>query len=67
MELRTPRYMTLQETAEYLALPLSMIYRLSSEGRLPGKVTWGVRTIRVDRQKLDAWVDAQEVEADATR
>lgn len=48
------RYMTLEETAEYLSLPLTMIYRLSSKGELPGKVRWGQRTVRVDREALEA-------------
>ncbi len=53
------RFLTLNETAEYLALPLSMIYRMSSENRLPGKVCWGPRTVRIDRARLDAYLDAQ--------
>ena len=61
-----PRFLTLAQAAEYLALPLSYLYRLSSsEGRLPGKVVWGARTIRVDRLVLDAWIQGQEVKADA--
>lgn len=47
------RFLTLEETASYLRLPLSMIYRLSSEDRLPGKIRWGQRTVRVDRLELD--------------
>lgn len=48
------RYMTLEEVAEYLNLPLTMIYRLSSRGDLPGKISLGHRTIRVDREVLEA-------------
>lgn len=48
------RYITLEETAEFLSLPLSMIYRMSSDGRLPGKIIWGARTVRIDREILEA-------------
>lgn len=50
------RFMTLQETAAYLSLPLSMVYRLSHEGRLPGKIVWGAKTVRVDREALDQYL-----------
>lgn len=58
-----PRFLTLEQAAEYLSLPLTMIYRLSAAGELPGKITWGARTIRVDRLVLDAWISEQEGES----
>ena len=53
------RFLTLEEVAQLTNLALSYIYRLSAEGRLPGKVKFGARTIRVDRLKLMAWLEAQ--------
>jgi len=47
------RFITLQETSEYLGLNLTMVYRLSSENRLPGKVKFGHKSVRVDRHELD--------------
>ncbi len=58
------RFMSLSEASSYLSLPLSYLYRLSSANKLPGKVVWGTRTIRVDRLALDAWIEGQEVKAD---
>ena len=49
--------LTLEQTAEYLSLPLSMVYRMSSDGRLPGRVKWGQRTVRVDVAELDAYIE----------
>lgn len=53
------RWLTLQQTADYLAVPMSYIYRKSHENRLPGLVRLGAKTLRVDRQKLDNWLEAQ--------
>ena len=51
------RFMSLESASIFLNLPLSMIYRLSAEGRLPGKVRWGSRTVRVDREILEEWLN----------
>ncbi len=59
------RFLTLQQTSTYLNLPLSMIYRLSAEGRLPGKVCWGNRTVRVDREILEEWLSTARGVRDA--
>lgn len=48
------RFMTLEETAEFLNLSKTMVYRLSSRGELPGKIELGHRTIRIDREILEA-------------
>lgn len=50
------RYLSLRETSEYCGLELCYVYRLSCQNRLPGKITWGARTIRVDRVELDRWL-----------
>ena len=51
------RFFTLEQTAEYLALPMSKVYAMSAAGEIPGKVKLGSRTVRVDRRKLDAWLE----------
>ncbi len=51
------KYMTLKQTAQYLNLPLPYIYRMSANKQLPGKVSWGRKTVRVDKAKLIDWID----------
>ncbi|MHB0977715.1 MAG: helix-turn-helix transcriptional regulator [Candidatus Aquicultorales bacterium] len=53
------RYLTLEETAELTGLSLHYIYGISAQNRLPGKITWGSRTIRVDRLVLEEWLNKQ--------
>lgn len=53
------RFLTLVETSEYCGLEKSYIYRLSSQDRLPGRISWGRRTVRVDRLALDKWLEGQ--------
>jgi excisionase family DNA binding protein len=48
------RFMTLEETAAFLNLSKTMVYRLSSRSELPGKIELGHRTVRVDREILEA-------------
>lgn len=55
------RYVSLEEAAKYCGLTLPYIYRLSSEGKLPGKIKFGQRTVRVDLDVLQAWLDAKAV------
>lgn len=57
--MESKRYLTLEETAEYINLPLSKIYDLSARDMLPGKVVWGRRTIRVNRAVLDESLNEQ--------
>ncbi len=51
------QFLTLGQTAEYTNLPLHYIYRLSSQNQLPGKVVWGRRTVRVNKETLDNWLN----------
>lgn len=55
------RFLTLEQTAKYLNVSLSYIYRLSHIGRLPGKVTLGSKTVRVDREQLERWILNQSI------
>ena len=57
------RFLTLEQTAEYLNLPMSMIYRMSSDGRLP-TTKWGSRTVRVDKQILDGHLETMRGNGD---
>jgi len=53
------QWMTVKEVAEYLRLSPDMIYRLAQRGRIPvSKV--GSRW-RFKKEKIDQWMDAQEV------
>jgi excisionase family DNA binding protein len=45
-------FLTLKQAASLLNLPLSYLYRMSSENRLPGKVVLGKRTVRVNKDVL---------------
>ncbi|MDI6716588.1 MAG: helix-turn-helix domain-containing protein [Actinomycetota bacterium] len=59
------KYLTLDEAAELANINKSYIYRLSYEGRLPGKVSWGKRTVRVDREIFENWLKAQASASDS--
>lgn len=50
------RFMTLKETAEFLGLSLRQIHELSRQNRLPGRVAWSKRMVRVDRLSLETWL-----------
>ncbi len=55
------RWLTLAETASYLSVPISFVYKASSRGDLPGKVKlMSDRVIRVDRFELDRYLEAQK-------
>jgi len=59
IKMTEPRFLTLSQASELLNVGLAYIYRLSAEGRLPGKIVLGARTIRVDRERLLAFMEAQ--------
>ncbi len=54
-----PRYLTLTETAAFTELPLDFVYQLSAQDKLPGLIRWGTRTLRVDREALQLWLNEQ--------
>lgn len=57
----SPEFLTAEEVAEYLRLPLSTVYKLVKDKRLPGfKVGkhWRIRT-----EAIQDWIKEQEQKA----
>jgi excisionase family DNA binding protein len=53
----TERLLTVAETARYLRVSESTVYRALADGRIPGSKVLG--KWRVDRGELDAWIKQQ--------
>jgi excisionase family DNA binding protein len=57
------RFLTLKQVADYLGIKLSAVYQMSHAGKLPGKCRFGLgekpRNVRVDKLKLDEWIESQ--------
>jgi excisionase family DNA binding protein len=51
-----PEIMTIDETAQYLRISLSSLYKLAEDGRIPCQKVG--RRWRFRRQTLDRWLDA---------
>ena len=51
------RLLSVEEAATYMGVPKSFIYRLSHEGRLPGRVSLGHRTLKIDKERLDRFIE----------
>jgi excisionase family DNA binding protein len=51
--------MTVEEVSEYLRLAQSTIYKLLSEGKLPGRKIGG--SWRFSRRALDEWIEVDVV------
>lgn len=51
-----PEILTIHETAEYLRIPLSSMYKLAQEGKIPCQKVG--RHWRFRRQALDRWLEA---------
>ena len=56
-----PRYLTLEDVATYLSTSVPQVYALVRSGELPAIKLGGRGVWRVDRSKLDAFLDALEV------
>jgi len=50
--------MTVEETAKYLRIPRSTVYKLAQEGRIPCQKVG--KHWRFRRQTIDHWLDASE-------
>jgi len=50
-----PAILTIYETSEYLRIPLSSMYKLAQEGKIPCQKVG--RHWRFRRQTLDRWLD----------
>lgn len=55
-----PRYLTLDDVAAYLSTSVPQVYALVRSGELPAIKLGGRGVWRVDRSKLDAYLDDLE-------
>jgi excisionase family DNA binding protein len=53
-----PALLTIDEAARYLRLSRAKVYSMAARGELPS-VKMG-RSVRVRRERLDAWLDSQD-------
>jgi|HubBroStandDraft_1064217.scaffolds.fasta_scaffold442089_1 excisionase family DNA binding protein len=51
------RYIQPKEAARKLNYPLASFYRLIRDKRMPGVVRLGPKSIRIDAEKLQKWID----------
>ena len=56
----SPRYLTLDDVAAYLSTSVPQVYSLVRSGELPAIKLGGRGVWRVDRAKLDAYLDDLE-------
>jgi excisionase family DNA binding protein len=56
----TPRYLTLEDVATYLSTSVPQVYALVRSGELPAIKLGGRGVWRVDRGKLDTYLDELE-------
>ncbi len=57
-----PRYLRLNDVATYLSVSVSQVYALVRSGELPAVKIGGRGVWRVDREKLDAYLEKVEHE-----
>lgn len=57
-----PRYLKLEDVATYLSVSVPQVYALVRSGDLPAVKIGGRGVWRVDRRKLDAFLDDLEAE-----
>lgn len=57
MENSLPEIMTIEEVAEYLRIPLSSLYKLAQQGKIPASKVG--RHWRFRREFIDRWIDNQ--------
>jgi excisionase family DNA binding protein len=50
-----PEVMTINETSQYLRIPVSTLYKLAQDGRIPGQKVG--RHWRFRRQAIDNWLE----------
>ena len=60
-----PRYLKLEDVATYLSTSVSQVYALVRSGELPAIKLGGRGVWRVDRKKLDDYVERLEKETQA--
>jgi len=62
-----PRLLTLDEVAVYLSVSKAQVYAMVRSGELPGVKVGGRGVWRVDRQRLDDYIERLHVETEAWR
>jgi excisionase family DNA binding protein len=62
-----PRLLTLNEVAVYLSVSKTQVYAMVRSGELPGVKLGGRGVWRVDRLKLDDYIERLHVETSAWR
>jgi len=57
MENKLPEFMTIEEVSEYLRVPLSSLYKLAQQGKIPASKVG--RHWRFRREFIDRWINDQ--------
>lgn len=57
MENHLPEIMTIEEVAEYLRVPVSSLYKLAQQGKIPASKVG--RHWRFRREFIDRWINDQ--------
>ena len=57
MENRPPEIMTIEEVADYLRVPVSSLYKLAQQGKIPASKVG--RHWRFRREFIDRWINDQ--------
>lgn len=64
LEVQKPKPMTFDETATYLDISKSHLYKMTSQGKIPHFKPYG-RKIYFDKVSLDRWVYSKPVKSNA--
>lgn len=57
MEDKPPEFMTIEEVSEYLRVPISSLYKLAQQGKIPASKVG--RHWRFRREFIDRWINDQ--------
>lgn len=57
MENKLPEFMTIEEVSEYLRVPISSLYKLAQQGKIPASKVG--RHWRFRREFIDRYIDDQ--------
>ena len=57
MENKLPEFMTIEEVSEYLRVPISSLYKLAQQGKIPASKVG--RHWRFRREFIDRWINNQ--------
>lgn len=57
MDNKLPEFMTIEEVSEYLRVPISSLYKLAQQGKIPASKVG--RHWRFRREFIDRWINDQ--------